>query len=91
MGEGQHQSYPHWDTPHILALSQLDKSTQSQLIITNVVINKMKVELDNHDIGGGHNASQFMNEMHFAHSKIINAINDLKELSLTVASTFISH
>ena len=72
--------------PHILVLAQLDKLTRSQLTIADDVVNRMKEELDNRDIGGGYHASQLMNEMHSAHSKIIERINDVKELALTAAS-----
>jgi len=72
--------------PHILVLAQLDKLTRSQLTVADDVVNRMRDELDNRDIGGGYHASRLMNEMQSAHSKIIKSINDVKQSAITAAS-----
>ena len=40
------------------------------------MVNQKKAELSNHNVGGYYHASQLINEIHSAHSKIIDSIHD---------------
>ena len=72
--------------PHILVLSQLDSPTRSQLKIADEVMERMKNELDNRDIGGGYHASKLVEEMSKAHNDIIKKITEVKTIALSASN-----
>ena len=55
--------------------------------IDDEVVDNIKRELDNHNIGGLYHASQLMSKMHDAHSKIIKWIEETEDIGLSVSST----
>ena len=67
--------------PHILIMAQLTDMQRSQLDLADNIVNRMKDELDQRDIGGGYHASVVMQSMNDHYETIMKEFDKILKKS----------